>query len=185
MEDWNKCGGDFNLEELRGKRCYGGLDLASTKDLTAFVLYFPDDQVVLPFFWTPADSLEKRVSRDNVPYNAWARDGYLYTTEGNVIDYNAVRAKVNELAETYEIAEIGYDPYISAGIVTDLTSDGLTMVPVRQGMLSLSAPTKELERLVLKGSLQHGSHPILTWCASNVIVESDAADNIKPKQKKK
>ncbi len=184
MEDWNKCSSPVNPEDLKGKKCYVGLDLASTKDLAALVCYFPDDCSVLPFFFTPKESMQKREMSDNVPYVSWARDGYLIGTEGNVIDYAVIRAKVNELAEQYEIIEVGYDPYLSNSIVTDLMQDGFTLVPVRQGMLTLSGPTKELERLVLKGDLKHGAHPILSWCASNVIVESDAADNIKPNRRR-
>jgi phage terminase large subunit-like protein len=184
MDDWNKCNKPVELEELKGKRCYAGLDLASTKDLTALVLYFPESHSVLPFFWTPEGSIDKRKRTDNVPYDAWVRDGFMYATDGNVIDYEAVRAKLNELADVYDISEVGFDPHNSSQIVTNLMQDGFTMVEVRQGMLTLSPPTKELERLVLKGDLRHGGHPILTWCASNVIVESDAADNIKPNRKR-
>lgn len=184
MSYWRACTGAVEPELLKGKRCYGGLDLASTKDLAAFVLYFPETHSVLPFFYTPKESIEKRSMSDNVAYQAWERDGYLTATEGNVIDYDVIRAKINELGETYEIAEIGYDPHLSAGIVTDLQQDGFTVVPVRQTMTSLSAPTKELERLVLKGDLRHGSQPVLTWCASNVIIETDVNANIRPNRRR-
>lgn len=96
MEKWNACSFDVNPEELEGRVCYGGLDLSSTTDITAFVLVFPpvddedDKYYIMPFFWIPDDNIELRVNRDHVPYDIWQRQGYLETTEGNVVLVNAL-----------------------------------------------------------------------------------------------
>ncbi len=185
MDKWDLCKQQIDLELLRGRRCIGGLDLSTTTDISAFVLLFPptdEDPLwrVLPFFFLPKEAIEKRSKRDRVPYDVWARQGLFILTEGDVIDYDVIRAKVNELASEYEIQEIAYDPYNAQQIVTQLTGDGFTMVPIRQGFLSLNAPTKRLLELVLTGSIAHGGHPALRWMASNVIVSTDAAGCIKP-----
>ena len=185
MDKWALCGEEFDPAILRGRSCFGGLDLSTTTDLSAFVLLFPPAKgnpkwYLLPFFFLPKEAIEKRSKKDRVPYDVWAREGKLILTEGDVIDYDFIRSKVNETAGDYEIKEIAYDPYNAQQLVTQLTGDGFTMVALRQGFLSLNAPTKRLLELVLTGVLAHGGHPVLTWNASNVVVAIDAAGSIKP-----
>jgi phage terminase large subunit-like protein len=185
MERWDACEDEFHPDDLEGKECWAGLDLASTTDLTAFVLYFPEDgNRVLPFFWVPREGALQRERRDRVPYTAWAREGHLTLTEGNVCDYDAVRARINELGEMFDIKEIAFDRWGAQQLVTNLKEDGHEVVAFGQGYASLSAPSKELEKLILSGELQHDGHPVLRWCASNVMVEMDSAGNIKPSKKK-
>ena len=184
---WDVCGGAVDLDDLVGRECYAGLDLASTRDVTAFVLVFPDDDGrydVVPYFWIPSDSMHERVTRDRVPYDQWARDEYLRITDGNVCDYDVIRGQIQELSERFDIREIAYDRWGATQLVTQLQSDGATCVPIGQGFASLSAPTKELDKVIAGGALRHGGHPVLRWMAGNVAVEQDAAGNVKPSKKK-
>lgn len=181
MTDWDACGGEIDLERLKGRPCYGGLDLSSTIDLTSLVFLFPEDKnTVLAFFWCPADRIQDRVERDRVPYDAWVRDGFITATPGNVVDYAFIRQTMLELAEQYDIREIGYDPYNARQFCVELLNDhGLPMFEFRQGYLSMNDPCKHLERLVISHELRHGGHPILRWNASNVVVTMDPNQNIK------
>jgi len=170
-----------------GLACFGGLDLASTVDIAAFGLVFPDVDGwydVLMRFWVPEERIVERSNRDRVPYDAWARDGWITPTEGNVIDYDVIRRDINDLAREYKIVEIAFDRWGAAQITTQLDGDGLTVVPMGQGFASMSAPSKELETLVMGHKLAHGGNPVLRWMASNVATEQDAAGNIKPSKSK-
>jgi phage terminase large subunit-like protein len=187
LATWDRCAGEIDIDALAGRPCYAGLDLASTKDLTALVLVFPDfvgGYDVLPFFWVPEERVSERVKRDRAPYDQWIAAEALLTTGGNQTDYDVIREKVRDLAETFDIREIAYDRWGATQLVTQLTADGATMIPMGQGFASMSAPTKELEKLILSGDLRHGGHPVLRWNAGNVAVEQDAAGNLKPSKKK-
>ena len=190
MAKWDACGElPFDPAELEGRVCYGGLDLASTTDVAAFVLMFPPDDpsepwAVLPRFWVPGDNARAREKRDRVPYTKWASDGYLTMTEGDVIDFDVIRRDVTAAGEVFDIREIAIDRWAAPQITTQLMGDGFDMVPFGQGFASMSGPTKELEALVLSGRLAHGGNPVLRWMASNVAVEMDAAGNLKPSKRK-
>ena len=187
MDDWNACGSESEPADLMGLACFGGLDLASTVDIAAFGLVFPDVDGwydVLMRFWVPEERIVERSNRDRVPYDAWARDGWITPTEGNVIDYDVIRRDINDLAREYKIVEIAFDRWGAAQITTQLDGDGLTVVPMGQGFASMSAPSKELETLVMGHKLAHGGNPVLRWMASNVATEQDAAGNIKPSKSK-
>jgi phage terminase large subunit-like protein len=187
MATWDTCGGAVDLESLAGRECYAGLDLASTRDVTAFVLVFPDGEGgydVVPQFWVPADTMADRVRRDRVPYDQWHRDGYLRTTDGNVCDYDRIREDIRDLAERFDIREIAYDRWGATQLVTQLQADGANCVPLGQGFGSMSSPTKELDKLIASASVRHGGHPVLRWMAGNVAIEQDAAGNVKPSKKK-
>lgn len=187
-EQWDK-GNDrpIDLDDLAGRECYAGLDLSSTQDLTALALMFPNDDGsydVLPYFWVPEEGMRKRADKDRVPYALWAEQGYLEATEGAVVDYDVIRARINELGRVVNIREIAIDRWNSTHLQTQLDGDGFTVVPFGQGFGSMAAPTKEFERLVVAGAVHHGGHPVLSWCVSNVVVETDAAENKKPNKKK-
>lgn len=193
MERWRQLAGPTPWEEmaesLRGRRCFGGVDLSQTTDLTASLLVFPPENEgerwkFLPRFFVPADNIEGRVRRDRVPYDKWARSGALIPTEGNVVDYDFVKASILSDAEMFQIERFGFDPFNATQLMIQLQDEGLPVEKVRQGFLTLSGPSKELERLLLAGAMEHGGHPILEWCASNVAVEMDAAGNIKPSKSK-
>lgn len=185
---WDAGAVPVDVDALRGRACYLGLDLSSVRDLSALALVFPDEDGaavdVEMKFWVPEDELHKRVQRDHVPYDVWLRDGHLEATPGNVIDYDHIRAAVLAAVETYDVRELGYDPWNATQLITQLTADGVACFPVRQGFGSMSAPTKLLEKLVLGQQLRHGGQPVLRWNASNVAIEQDAAGNIKPSKPK-
>lgn len=167
---------------LRGRSCYVALDLSSTKDLTAMVAVFPDDDGfdVLPEFFVPKENMADRAKRDRVPYDQWARDGHLNATPGNVVDYEYIRHMLHDWAAEFSVQTVAYDPWNATDLVTRLTEqDGFTCVPIRQGFASLSAPTKALEKAILSRRLRHDGHPVLRWCVSNVSVETDPAGNLK------
>ena len=171
---------------LKGRRCYVGMDLSSTKDLTALEAVFPDDDGfdVLSAFFVPKDTIKERVTRDRVPYDQWVRDGYLIATPGNVVDYEAVRQTLKDWGAEFDLRELAYDPWNAMDLVTRLSEqDGFTCVPMRQGFASLSSPTKSLEKAILSRTLRHDGNPVLRWCVSNVSVESDPAGNIKVSKK--
>lgn len=180
MASWDACGTTaVDPKDLYGESCYAGLDLSSTRDITAFCLYFPDHKAVLPWFWIPADNAAEREHRDRVPYTSWARTGHIETTPGNVVDYDYIRRRIGEIGEQYSIIDIASDPWNATQIQTQLQQDGFSVVAFRQGFASMSAPTKEFEKLVVSRQLRHGGHPVLRWMASNVTAEMDAAGNIK------
>ena len=179
----------IDIESLKGRDCYAGLDLSSTSDITAFVMVFPpeaewENYIVLPHFWLPRETLKLRVRRDHVPYDVWEKQGLFHITEGNVVDYNFVRKTINELAAEYHICEIGVDRWNATQLITDLDGDGFTMVPIGMGFKDMSPGMKELYKLLLEGKITHGGNPILRWMAGNVVAEIDAAENIKPSKKK-
>lgn len=184
MEKWDACSFPADPERLRGRVCYGGLDLSSTTDITAFVLVFPPEGAegryeVLPFFWLPEDNLPMRVARDHVPYDIWQKQGHLYTTEGNVVHYGFIERWIDELGQKYNIREIAFDRWGATQMVQNLEGLGFTVVPFGQGYRDMSPPTKELMRLTLDKKLAHGGHPVLRWMMDNIHVRTDPAGNIK------
>ena len=184
MDKWDECGGVVDPYALEGRACYAGLDLSSTSDLTALVLAFPptsEDEPyrVLPFFWLPEETLSLRVRRDHVPYDQWAKRGFIQTTEGNVVHYGFIERFICELGERYDIREIAHDRWNATMMVQTLEDDGFTMVPFGQGFKDMSPPTKELMRLVLEHRLCHGGHPVLRWNMDNAFVRTDPAGNLK------
>lgn len=189
MEKWDACSFAVNEEELEGRVCYGGLDLSSTTDITAFVLVFPpvdeDDKfAILPYFWIPEDTLELRVRRDHVPYDVWERQGYLQTTEGNVVHYGYIEKFIERLGERFNIKEIAFDRWGAVQMVQNLEGMGFTVVPFGQGFKDMSPPTKELMKLTLEKKLAHGGHPVLRWMMDNIFIRTDPAGNIKADKEK-
>ena len=189
MEKWDKCKVAFDESELEGRICYGGLDLSSTTDITAFVLVFPpteDDEhyYVLPYFWLPEETLPLRVRRDHVPYDVWERQGYLKTTEGNVVHYGFIENFIDELGQKFHIKEIAFDRWGAVQMSQNLEELGFTMVQFGQGYKDMSPPTKELMKLTLEQTLAHSGHPVLRWMMDNIFIRRDPAGNIKPDKEK-
>lgn len=184
MEKWDFCAFPVNPEELEGRVCYGGLDLSSTTDLTCFCLVFPPEDedepyYVLPYYWLPEETLPLRVNRDHVPYDVWERQGYIQTTEGNVVHYGFIEKFIEALGEKYNIREIAFDRWGAIQMVQNLEGMGFTVVPMGQGFASMSPPTKELMKLTLEKKLAHGGHPVLRWNMDNIFIRTDPAGNIK------
>lgn len=211
MEKWDKCAFSVDENELEGRVCYGGLDLSSTTDITAFVLVFPpslggaasvprlgdgfatsccppldeeDKYIILPYFWIPEDNLTLRVNRDHVPYDVWERQGYLQTTEGNVVHYGFIEQFIERLGERFNIREIAFDRWGAVQMVQNLEGMGFTVVPFGQGFKDMSPPTKELMKLVLEQKIAHGGHPVLRWNMDNIYIRTDPAGNIKADKEK-
>lgn len=186
---WKKCAFPVNEEELEGRVCYGGLDLSSTTDITAFVLVFPpldeeDKFYVLPYFWIPEDSMDLRIRRDHVPYDKWQKQGYLQTTEGNVIHYGYIEKFIERLGERFNIREIAYDRWGATMLVQNLEELGFSVVPFGQGFASMSPPTKQLMALTLEERIAHGGNPVLSWMVDNIYIKTDPAGNIKADKSK-
>jgi phage terminase large subunit-like protein len=183
-ESWDSCGISPILEtELVGRPCYGMLDLASTTDLAALAWAFPDpngDLSILLRFFIPIENIERREQRDQVPYPAWVRQGYIFGTPGNVIEYSFIRGQILRDSTMFDIKKLYCDPWNATQLAGQLyEQDGLPIEYLRQGYISLSGPTKELERLVMSKRLKHGNNPVLNWCCDNANAEQDAAGNIK------
>ncbi|HEL2201229.1 TPA: terminase large subunit [Streptococcus suis] len=179
----------IQFDSLKDRSCYAGLDLSSTSDITALVLVFPprfeeENYIVLPYFWLPEDTLELRCRRDHVLYDVWERQGYIKTTEGNVVHYGFIEKFIEDLSEIYHIKEIAYDRWNATQMVQNLEGMGLTMVPFGQGYKDMSPPSKELYKLMMEGKIQHGGHPVLKWMGQNVVMRQDPAGNIKPDKEK-
>lgn len=177
------------LEQMTGLECFGGLDLATTVDIAAWVLHFPKSAQnpfarLLPFFFVPEATIAERSKRDRVPYDVWARQGFVIPTPGNVIDYSFIRQTINAHKSKYAILDVGFDPYNATQLVGQLAEDGVKTTEVRQGYLSLTAPTKEFLRRVLSGTLAHGDNPVLAWMADNLVTSQDPAGNLKPDKEK-
>ena len=184
MDKWDACAFPVNEETLEGRVCYGGLDLSSTTDLTSFCLVFPPEDeeepyYVLPYFWVPEDTLELRVKRDHVPYDLWNRQGYLETTEGNVVHYGYIEKFIERLGERFNIRDIAFDRWGATQMSQDLENMGFTVVPMGQGFASMSPPTKELMKLTLERKIAHGGHPVLRRNMDNIFIRTDPAGNIK------
>ena len=189
MEKWDACAFPVDERELLDRECYGGLDLSSSIDITAFVLVFPprDDlekYVILPYFWIPEENMVQRVRRDHVPYDVWEKQGMLMTTEGNVIHYGFIESYIDSLGKKFHIKEIAFDRWGAVQMVQNLEELGFTVVPFGQGFKDMSPPSKELMKLTLEQKLAHGGHPVLRWMMDNIFVRTDPAGNIKPDKEK-
>ena len=189
MEKWDACGFPVDEREVLGRECYGGLDLSSSIDITAFVLVFPprndtEKYILLPYFWIPEENMRLRVRRDHVPYDVWEKQGFLHTTEGNVIHYGFIENFIDDLGKKFHIKEIAFDRWGAVQMVQNLEGLGFTVVPFGQGFKDMSPPTKRLMELVLEKNIAHGGHPVLRWMMDNIFVRTDPAGNIKPDKEK-
>ena len=135
-------------------------------------------------FWIPEENMELRVRRDHVPYDVWERQGFLQTTEGNVVHYGFIEKFIEELGERFNIREIAFDRWGAVQMVQNLEGMGFTVVPFGQGFKDMSPPTKELMKLVLEERVAHGGHPVLRWMMDNIYIRTDPAGNIKPDKEK-
>ena len=189
MEKWDACAFPVDERELLGRECYGGLDLSSSIDITAFVLVFPprndtEKYIFLPYFWIPEENMIRRVRRDHVPYDVWEKQGFLQTTEGDVIHYGFIENVIDDLGKKFHIKEIAFDRWGAVQMVQNLEGLGFTVVPFGQGFKDMSPPTKRLMELVLEKNIAHGGHPVLRWMMDNIFVRTDPAGNIKPDKEK-
>jgi phage terminase large subunit-like protein len=159
--------------------CYGGLDLASTGDFCAFSLYFPEYSAIRTWYFLPSEAAYRRKDAAGASIRQWIADGQIIATDGNVTDYSYIKAKIIELAQQYDIKDIAFDRFNASQLVIDLQNEGLQMFPFGQGFISMSSPTKELERLVKDAQLKHDGNPVTRWMMVNILLKSDPAGNIK------
>lgn len=187
---WDACGEPVDVALLAGAKCYGGLDLASSSDIAAFELCFPSEPgedeayTFLSHFWIPKENMVQRSLKDRVPYDAWVRDGLMTATPGNVIDFDVIVRDIEALGEKYKIEEIAFDRWGAFQVSNQLTGMGFTMVGFGQGFVSMSQPTKDLLRLTMAKQIKHGGNAVLRWMADNIVVDQDAAGNVKPNKAK-
>ena len=189
-DKWNACAFPVDPESLKGRTCYGGLDLSTNTDLTAWVKAFPPEEeggryAILCKFFLPEDNMMERVKRDKVPYDVWARQGHITLTPGDLIDYAFILAQIKQDSIDFDIAELAFDRWGSQKITTDLQDIGFeiegkkTLIQFGQGYASMNAPVKEVEKMVIGKELAHGGNPVLSWMVSNVAIKMDPAGNQK------
>ena len=182
-EEWMSCNiAPIDLKKLEGRDAFAGLDLASTRDISALVLIFPDDDGnidVVPFLFVPESKVNQRIGGDGVDYLTWCQQGFLIQSEGNVQDYNLIQTKYMELADRFNIISCAFDRWNSSQLIINLMNEGLTFNPIGLGFVSQSAPTKYFESLILDRKMNHAGHPVLRWMMSNVVCQEDGAGNIK------
>ena len=176
------------VEQLRGKRCYGGVDLSSTRDMTAFVLVFPqqpglESAVWLPFIWRSGKDIEAAERRDGVPYRDWARAGFLTVCDGDTIDYADVERTIYEAKQLYQLEAVGFDPYLSRTI-TQRLSAFVECVEIPQDMKNMSPAMKEIEMGMLNHEILHIHNTCFRWTFGNVRCAVDGNENKKPMKNK-
>ena len=185
-EKWMQCIGTTPLESLRGCECWGGLDLSNVSDITAFVLIFHENDKfqLVPLFWIPEEKMQEKIRKENINYDRWVAEGYVKVTSGNVIDYEFVKADILRTIAEYNLHSSAYDRWNSSQTIIDLQNEGMECNPFGQGYGSMSAPTKEFEKLVLTEKIEHFGNPVLRWMLSSTVVMTDPAGNIKPDKAK-
>jgi phage terminase large subunit-like protein len=183
---WTACEGPPPALDARTP-VYCGLDLSSVNDLTAFVMlaHHGDTFGVHPTFWLPSEGLPERSRADRVPYDLWARQGFMKTTPGAAIEYEFVAAFLRDIFTKYNVAAVGFDRYNMRFLRPWLEKAGFSVrelekfIEFGQGFVSMSPALRELESALLNKKLRHGGHPVLTMCAQNATVQTDAAENRK------
>ena len=181
-DEWMLSAGTVNLEELKGKPCYGGLDLAAVEDVTALVLLFPwedGSMKILPYLFVSEAAVERRRVQTGGSYDAFVSKGELIVTDGNSTDYNVIKNKIIEAATVFDVQSIAFDRWNSNALVQQLVEEGIEMDPFGQGFVSMSGPIKNAEVLVKKRLLHHGGNSMLRWMVGNVVVKKDDAENVK------
>jgi len=177
------------MDRFKKRTCWAGVDLSMTTDLSAVSLVFPNDDGgfdVLAFFWMPEQAVRQRERRDGMPYGRWADQGFIELSPGDVIDYRDVMARIEWASEVFDLQEVAFDPWNSRQISLPLMEKGHVCVEVRQGVATLSEPSKKLLELVAVSKLSHGGHPVLRWNASCVSAK-ESNDNLmfaKPERSK-
>ena len=182
MEQWDAGRRPDFADTIRAEPCWCGLDLSTKRDITAFVMLFRygDGYALLPRFYIPRDTAEEREREDRIPYRDWIARGYVQGTPGERVDYQYVRADINEMAKRYRIQQIAIDPWNAAGIVEDLQGDGFKVIEVMQSFRHSNEPARELEALLANGDLVHTGNPCMDWMANNVEVARTPGGHIRP-----
>jgi phage terminase large subunit-like protein len=186
---WDKTVGKWAISDLVGKKCYIGLDLSSTGDLTGACALFPPQEGIEEWrsiyeAWIPEESMKERIKKDGAPYDRFVREKHLIATPGNAVDYDFVETRLLNMNELYDVKALCPDPWNSRMLTQRLDKAGMTVVEVQQNMANMSPAMKEQERLMKTGQYTHENHPVARWCFGNVIVAVDGNGNIKPMKNK-
>jgi phage terminase large subunit-like protein len=190
-ENWAKCGKPkYTEDSLKGRKCYGGMDLSSTQDLSAVVFSFPPEAAGEKYkhiyrFYMPEELVQEHEDMDKVPYQAWIDQGLICATPGNVIDYDFIEQDIMEAAELYDIQEFAFDPFNATEISNHITDAGITTVAIRQSYSGMSALCKTFEQKVLSKQMTHNNNPVMKWMISCVELKTDRQGNVmlmKPKR---
>lgn len=183
---WLNAKREIDPESLRGRRCFAGLDLSSTTDLTALVLLFEpereaDPWILLPRFWLPGDGLGEKADKDRVPYLAWRDSGHLQALQGRAVDKRGVMRDLVQASAQFNVVSIAYDRWRIEDLKMLLADEGidLPLVPFGQGFKDMGPAVDEFERRLLNNQLVHNGNPVLTWCAANAVINQDPAGNRK------
>lgn len=193
-KDWEACEGDFTAEDLEGRPCYGGVDLASKEDIAAcaWLFPYPDHVKLLTRMWVPQETAVKRSRKDGVPYDAWLRDGHLEGTPGNYIDQDYIEAQIEDDASTFDVKELAFDDWNCGNMPSRLGRKGLDVLTMRMGYKTLSEPTRLLLAMVRAGGsedsesveLRHDGNPVMAWMADNLVTTESPMGDIKPAKNK-
>ena len=192
MRVWDACGRQpLDLRAFAGRRCFLGLDLSSTRDLTALAYVFPPQAegqrwAVIVRFWCPQAKVDegKSSEEDRAPYARWVSDGWVTPTPGNVVDYGPVAKAVREARQALDVVEVGFDRWNAQQVCNTLMEEGAPMVEVPQNTGGMYPGAKQLELLVCDGQLEHGGNPVLRYCADNTALLFDSNDNFRPDKRK-
>lgn len=182
LDRWAVCGAE-NLPDISGLDAYVGVDLSATTDLTSVSIEIPLSDgrfVVLSHSFIPEEKLDERVKTDKMPFDQWARKGWITTTPGAVVDYTFVREYIKAIAETHGVSvkEICYDKYNARHLMQELEADGFVTVEIPQGIRYLSEPTKNFRTKVFEKKIIHNNNPVLSWAVGNAVTRKDAQENI-------
>jgi phage terminase large subunit-like protein len=182
VDKWKRCGDTIKLSDYYGKQIYIGLDLASRVDIAALEILIPDGDDYIRFgkYYLP----EAAVDSGNEAYTQWAREGWLTVTDGEIIDFNEIKADILELVSTFEVQELAYDPFQATMLITELMAEGVPVVEMRPTVLNFSEPMKALDGLIRAGKIKHNNDPVQTWMISNVTAKEDAKDNVYPRKER-
>jgi phage terminase large subunit-like protein len=186
LDAWKACGGALDLATLKGEPCFGGLDLGSVRDLTAFALFWPRVGALAVWAWCPHDTLAERERSDRAPYRVWAQQRHLEPTPGRATDKRVVALRIGELHARFKPRAIAFDRWQMAELERVLTDEGLNL-PLKefgQGFKDMGPATAAFETRVLNQGIRHGDNPLLTWALSNVVLERDAAGSAKPNKRR-
>lgn len=188
-ERWRACNvRPINEADLTGRRCYGGLDLSSTLDVTALVWVFPpvDGTVydVVCRLWIPEENWGERVKTDRAPYDVWIRHGLMVATPGNVVDYDFILQQVEMDVKRFSVQELAFDPWNATSVTNSIALPPDKLVEFRQGYVSMNPAMKALEVAIQRRTLNHGGNAALAWMADNLVASRDPAGNMKPDKAK-